>query len=234
MSDPPRRRIRWGSARRIIATRHPPIDIFEDLLDPEDWEAAVALESKTNARIADSVGRLDLVPVQRRVAGHGASYVMSPFTHVSADRPGRFHDGTYGAYYAAKTFDTAVAETVFHQSRFFRATRQDAGWFSQFRELVGKVDNTFHDVRRSNAYADCHDPDSWDAAQQLGRRLRAAASHGIVYNSVRHQGGECLAAFWPDVISPPRQSRTLAYHFDGVRIDVVRDESNGALFRVVD
>jgi hypothetical protein len=43
-----------------------------------------------------TIGNLDLVPVDRRVGGNGASYLMAPFTHVSTDRPSRFTDGSYG------------------------------------------------------------------------------------------------------------------------------------------
>ena len=109
MPDAPLATIDWPSAVRLIESKYPPIDLFEDLADPEDWELLAAAEAKTNPRIAETIGNLDLVPVERRVSGPGASYVMAPFTHCSPDRPGRFHDGHFGAYYAAKTFETAVA-----------------------------------------------------------------------------------------------------------------------------
>src|SRR3546814_12996721 len=86
----------WPSAVRLIESKYPPIDLFEDLAEPEDWELLAAAEAKTNPRIAETIGNLDLVPVERRVAGPGASYVMAPFTHCSPDRPGRFHDGHFG------------------------------------------------------------------------------------------------------------------------------------------
>ena len=201
---------------------------------PEDWDAAIALESKTNPRLAQSIGRLDLIPPARRVTGPGASYLMSPFTHASTDNPGRFHDGHYGAYYAARQFETAVAETAYHQARFFRATKQDPGWIAQYRELTGRINKLFHDIRRDSAYAKYHAPDSWQESQALGRRLRNDGSNGIVYASVRHAGGECIAAFWPDVPSPPVHGRLFDYHFDGERIDIIRDTANGDLFRLLD
>src|SRR3546814_3903266 len=82
----------WPSAVRLIESKYPPIDLFEDLAEPEDWELLAAAEAKTNPRIAETIGNLDLVPIERRVAGPGASYVMAPFTHCSPDRPGRFQD----------------------------------------------------------------------------------------------------------------------------------------------
>ncbi len=232
MSVPPLARVAWPDARRIISSRYPPIDLFDDIADPADWDLLVAAEMKTNPRIAESVGRLDLVPVARRVSGPGASYVMAPFVHLSPDRAGRFHDGAFGAYYAANRFETAVAETAFHKAKFFRATKESAGWLAQMRELVGAVDNRFHDLRLAKSFQDCLAPDSYAASHALARRLRAEGSNGLVYPSVRDPGGEAIAAFWPDVVGVPRQGRHLGYHFDGARIDLVRDEADGAVWRL--
>lgn len=224
--------VRWPDARRIISSRYPPVDLFEDIADPRDWELIAAAEAKTNPRIAEHVGRLDLVPAARRVAGSGASYVMAPFVHVSPDWAGRFHDGTYGAYYAANRFETAVIETAYHKGRFYAFTGEASGWFSQMRELVGAVENAFHDLRPGGAFAPCLAPYSYAASQALARTLKAAGSNGLIYPSVRDRDGECLAAFWPDVVGLPVQGRHLAYHFDGQRIDLIRDEASGEVWRL--
>ena len=55
------------------------------------------------------------------------------------------------------------------------------------------------------------------------------SANGIVFPSVRRPGGECVAAFWPDVIGVPSTGRVLTYHFDGERIDYVRDETNNKI-----
>ena len=34
-----RRRVRWKQAYRIIRSIYPPVDLFEDIADPRDWEA---------------------------------------------------------------------------------------------------------------------------------------------------------------------------------------------------
>lgn len=230
---PPVTRLDWPEAHRIISSRYPPVSLFEDIADPQDWDLIAEAESRTNPRLAESVGRLDLVPPERRVAGAGASFVMAPFTHVSPDWAGRFHDGTFGAYYAANRFETSVAETAFHRSRFFQASRESPGWLTQLRHLVGSVSNDFHDLRLAEAFGDCLDPESYTASQALARRLRSDGANGLVYPSVRDPDGEAIAAFWPDVVGVPVQARHLAYHFDGERIDLVRDEANGNVWRIV-
>jgi len=230
---PPVKRVRWKTASRIQSTRSPPIDLFEDLLAPDEWEAAIRLESLTNSRIAESVGNLDLVPIHRRVSGPGATPLMAPFTHVSEDRPGRFHDGTFGACYLAQTFETAMRETAYHYGRFFAATQQSPGWFSQYREYVFPIDHRFHDIRNLAQFSNCHRADDWGPSQQLATALRTAGSDGIAYHSVRDSGGNCLAVFWPDVMNKPVPARSLSYHFDGGAIDLVRDDNARKVYRLV-
>ena len=45
---------------------------------------------------------------------------------------------------------------------------------------------------------------------------------------------ECVALFYPDCASNPLQGRHLDYHWDGARVDLVRDAGSGAVFRIVD
>lgn len=229
----PTRAVSWPGAVRIIRSLFPPIDLFEDIADPADWPLLITAEMKTNPRLMESIGNLDLVPPQRRVSGPGASYLMAPFTHVSTDRPSRFSDGTFGVLYAAREFETAVFETFHHHGRFMAATDEAPGWTSQFREIVFNIDAMLHDVRGDDpTYAPLRDPDDYAAPQALGRALRAQGSDGITYASVRHAGGECAGLFWPDVATNPRQGRHLDYHWDGSRVDLVREPANGNVWRV--
>ena len=102
---------------------------------------------KTNPRLMETIGNLALVPHSRRVGDATASYLMAPFTHISPDRPSRFSDGHYGVLYVAKSFETAVLETMHHHGRFMAATAQPPGWTSQFREIVLDLDASLHDLR---------------------------------------------------------------------------------------
>ncbi len=194
MSEPAqtsRARIQWRQAVRIIRSLYPPIDLFEDIADPADWPLLIAAEMKTNPRLMDSIGNIALVPRSRRVSGPGASYLMAPFTHVSTDRPSRFSDGRYGVLYAGKTFETALFETMHHHARFMTATAQPPGWTSQFREILLDIDASLHDLRGLERTDAVLAADDYTASQAFGLGLRALGSDGIVYPSVRHQGGQC-------------------------------------------
>lgn len=224
----------WPNYTRLINSAFPPIDLFEDIADPADWALLASAEQRTNPRIAASIGQLDLVPVERRVGGTGASYVMAPFVHCSPDRPGRFHDGYFGAFYAAESFQTALAETLHHSARFLSATAEAPGWIAAMRELVGTIDRPLADLR-IDPPADLLDPEDYAPSQGFAREQRRSGADGIVYPSVRQPGGECFAAFWPDVMTVPKQARHLRYHWDGARIDYVREltlTGDGKLFAV--
>lgn len=220
-------RVRWPKACRIIRSIHPPIDLFEDIADPQDWEALASAETKTNPRLWEHIGRLDLVPPQRRVGGPGASYLMAPFVHVSTDRPGRFTDGTYGVYSAGDREEVAIREVAHHHGVAMANSGEEPGWTSQFRMLVNRLDLDLHDARPHERY---HAPDDYTAPQALGRRLRAEGANGIVYRSVRCPGGECAAVFWPDLLDVPVQADHFDFHWNGREVDRVRNCRTKAIF----
>ncbi len=216
---PPLSRVRWIRTFRLIRSIYPPVDLFEDIADPADWELIAAAEAKSNPRVRDAIGAIHLVPPERRVSGAGASWSMAPFCHVSPDRSSRFADGSYGVYYAGDRFEVALAETMFHFERFMAATDEEPAT-ADYRELIGSIDAELHDLRNAVAYAFALDADDYGEAQALARELRRNhASNGIVYPSVRHPGGEAIAAFWPDVVGIPVQGRHLCYRWDGNRVD---------------
>jgi len=226
--------IQWRGAVRIIRSIFPPIDLFEDIADPADWPLLIAAEQKTNPRLMETIGNLDLVPPDRRVAGAGASWLMAPFTHVSPDRPSRFSDGSFGVLYVGNRFEVALLETVHHHTRFMLATAQPPGWTSQFREIVLDIDAELHDLRAGGEeLAAVLDPVDYAQSQQLGGRLRDAASEGVVYPSVRCPGAECAGLFYPDAASQPVQGRHLDYHWNGERVDLYRDRSAGEVYRIL-
>jgi len=182
----------------------------------------------------ETIGTIDLVPPERRVAGPGASYLMAPFTHVSTDRPSRFSDGRTGVLYAGSRFQTALLETIHHHARFMQRTGEAPGWTSQFREIILDVRAELHDLRaNTESVSDVLDPRSHTAGQALGAALRSMGSDGVVYPSLRDEGGECVGLFHPDLARNPRQGRHLDYHWDGRRIDLYRDAGSGEVFRII-
>jgi len=213
-------KVNWRAAWRIIASRYPPIAAFERVAlgDPAIADALIALEQLTNPRIRDEIGEIALVPPDERVSGPGASYVMAPFTHVNR-QGSRFSDGGYGVYYAAQALRTAIAETV-HHFELYAADSNDPPRAEDMRVLVGAFRAELEDVREVDEplRSQVLDPEDYAVAQAWGGRLRDDGAAGIAYPSVRDAGGECVAAFRPNVPAIPKQERHLQYHWDGARV----------------
>ncbi len=227
-------RVEWRGAVRIIRSVYPPIDLFEDIADPEDWPLLIAAEQKTNPRLMETIGNIDLVPAGRRVSGPGASYLMAPFTHVSTDRPSRFSRGLFGVLYVAREFQTALLETAYHCARFMANTNEPPGWTSQFRQILLDIHGDLHDLRGGDpAYPEALDAADYGQAQGLGERLHAAAAQGLVYPSVRNSTGECVGLFYPDLASHVVQGAHFDYHWNGTRIDLFREPAKGKVYRIV-
>lgn len=224
---PPQKRLRWSAAYRIVPSRFPPVGVFDRIADPGDLEALYAIEALTDPRLRDALGALASVPKSRRISGPGTTPVMAAFTHRNPDGS-RFSDGSWGVFYAAHRVATAIAETIHHRERFLRATHETATDI-EMRCYRCTVNGRLHDIR--GGWIAEHDPHSYVASQNLARTLHAAGSNGVVYDSARHAGGECVALFYPDLASPCTQAQHFIYRWDGERIAAVLEVSKVELRR---
>lgn len=216
--------VRWQPSYRIIPSRFPPVSLFERVADPSDLEAVFAVEALSNPRLREEVGALAAVPEADRIAGRGAGYVMASFTHLSPTG-GRFSTAGFGAYYAARTRDTAIAETVHHRGQFLAATRQ-APIEIDMRVLHATVRAKLIDLRGESAeWAALFQPDDYSASQTFAAAQRERMANGVVYPSVRDAEGECVAIWRPRLVSNCRQAAHLTYVWDGTRITSVFEKS---------
>lgn len=226
MSDVATRRIRWQPAFRIVPTRYPTIYIYDRVADPADFDALYALEALTNDHLRAEAGDIDLVSPDERIFGNGAGPIMAAFTHLNPDGS-RFSDGRYGVFYAAHDKPTAVAETQYHQARFLAATAQPVMQLPM-RLYSVKVSATLHDLRPLDAVPQAvYAADDYSAARNLGASLRQAGSAGVVYRSVRHEGGECVGLFKPKGASQCLHAAYLLYVWDGQRFTDVFEKIDG-------
>ena len=209
--------VEWKPSWRIIPSRFPPIPLFERVTDPDDLDAIFAIESLTNPRLRDEIGDIRLVPPEDRVNGPGASTIMAAFTHLNPEGS-RFSDGSFGVFYAANDLDTAIAETRYHRELFMRATNQ-SHMELDLRVYLVDLTAALHDLRgRKAEFPLVYHNDNYAAGQHLAATLRKDGSNGIAYDSVRRQGGACVAVFRPRLLSNCRQERHLCYVWDGRRI----------------
>src|SRR5215216_1194791 len=154
------------NTHRLIASRYPPVGVFDDLAaDKQDLAMAFLLESATNDRLAILSRRLPLLPANEIVQGPGATMVMAAFLHAD-DAGGRFTDGRLGAWYASFDVDTAIAETVHHSARRLRLSDGAFPSNIQMRELVAGIDCDLIDIRgQQKSRPDLYRPDDYSASQ---------------------------------------------------------------------
>lgn len=215
--------VQWKPCYRIIPSRFPPISLFEAVADPADLEAVFEIEAMTNDRLREEAGELSLVPPEDRVSGPGTSPIMAAFTHLNP-LGDRFTDGSYGLFYASLAIETAIAETRYHRTNFLQATDEPAQELDM-RVYVVDLSASLHDIRAMReSHPMLYHPDSYTISQETACELRDSGSDGIVYQSVRHDGGECAAVFRPRLLSNCRQGPHLCYVWDGGTICMVYEK----------
>lgn len=204
---------------RLIPSRFPPVSLFDWANSPQELEEIARLEGLTNQRLQTEYGSIYLVPPIDWVSGEGSTPLMAAFTHPGISR---FSDGTFGVYYAGDTLKTAIAETKFHRERFLNAS-QEAPCQIQMREYISTVTKPLIALSQET-HAPLLDPDPshYSLSQSYGRQTKEKNEWGILYPSVRLQGGMCVAILRPPALKIPKQGCHLDYVWDGKSISEVR------------
>ena len=204
---------------RMVPSRFPPVSLFEWATGPE-FEALAALESDTNDRLLNEAGALALVPVDERIFGPGSTPVMAAFTHIGNDN--RFNDASLGAYYAALSKKTAIAETRFHRQRFMAASNDPAGsvqmrCYSNYVANQVSLESLF-----AADFADFFGKSTqYENSQAYAAERRSASAAGFQYPSVRDAGGQCVVAFRPNALTTTVQCGHYEYFWNGQEIEQV-------------
>jgi hypothetical protein len=206
--------VRWRGAARLVPSRFPVAGLFDRVADPADLEAVFELEGWTNDRISNEVGLLHAVPPEEWVVGKPmASVVMAAYCHPRTGGA-RFSGDDRGAWYAARTVETALVESIFHRSREIA----EVGGYDtrmQLRVYLADFSTHFHDIRSARGLSAVYDPADYSASQRLARTLFHSGSNGLVYRSVRHAGGECLACFRPPLVKNVRVGGHYEFRWEG-------------------
>lgn len=221
--DIPESFIRWRAAPRFVASRYPPVGLFDRVSAPADVDAVIELEGWTNDRIRGELGVLSALPREEWLTGRPmSSVVMAPYCHP---RPGgaRFNSEERGAWYSARTLGTALAEAVHRRTAELREVGAPETRV-EMRVYLADFSARFHDLRRArgaSARAVYH-PDDYSGSQALAKRLLHEGSNGVVYRSVRDPGGECLACFRPRLVRNVRPGGHYEFRWEGSATPTVR------------
>jgi len=202
------------NTHRLIPSVFPATGLFDDVASAADLEEVLELEGWTNDRISGELGLLNNIPHHEWVTGvSNATAIMAAYCHPHP-QGGRFSDPGRGAWYSAFDLETALTETIFHRTQELI----EIGVFDatvQMREYVSDFICEFHDVRARPHFDRYHHPNSYKESQALAAGLLASGSNGIVYRSVRNDGGFCVACFRPPLVTNVRIGAHYEYKWEG-------------------
>ncbi len=176
------------------------------------------LEGATNERLLGESGGLPGVSAIELVSGFPLAHIVNAsFTH-SSPLGGRFNSSARGAWYAGCELQTAQAEVAFHKAVELREVGWKAEEISPYRDYLADFRCEFHDIQADPGFADCLDPNSYAVSQSLGLRLLSSGSAGIVYPSVRHESGVCIACFRPPLVLNVREGPVMTLSFQNAEL----------------
>lgn len=209
--------VHWTPSWRLVSSVFPPTSLFDRVSSSEEMDAVLAIEGITNDRLRDATGDLSLIPEGERQFGQGTTPIMASFTHRSPDGS-RFTNGSYGVYYAANSINTALAETRYHRERFLQRTDESPTEIDM-RLYSSNINAELHDIRNMQlSLADVYDDKVYGASQQFALNLRNNQANGIVYDSVRHSEGQCIALFRANIPDPVTQCGHYCFVWNGSKI----------------
>ena len=128
----------------------------------------------------------------------------------------RFCDGTFRAIYGRDARETCMAELAFHHGQALRDSGEPAGAVRIFEALEFRASGGFVDV--SKGHGELHRPMDYAPAQAFGRSCRTRREAGILFRSVRHRGGSCLAVFEGSTVTTCTLREVVAMRWDGERL----------------
>lgn len=196
---------------RLIPTTYATTSVLETLpLPPEVLTDLSELDGVTNERkIGERGGNPAIGPGELLYGVPEAHIVNAAFTHPGP-YGGRFNDSRRGAWYAGVDLETSIHEVAFHKRRFLRDGRIAERLSFEYAEFLADFSGQFHFLDEAER-GPCLQPDPipqcYRASQALASSLLYSGSNGMVYPSVRHSGGTCIACFRPALVFHPRRAR---------------------------
>jgi RES domain-containing protein len=182
--------------------------------DSEDLTALFELEGATNERLLGEAGLLPGITVRELVFGLSYFHIVNAaFTHAKPFGS-RFNGPERGAWYAGFSLETAGIEVAFHKSEELREINwQDKETFL-YADFLADFRGEFHDIREDFGFAKCLDATGYASSQKLAEELLEKGSAGIVYPSVRHSVGTCVACFRPALVNNVRKGGQISVEFE--------------------
>jgi len=197
---------------RLISETHHKPPVLRGLVDSDEEAVVLAeIEGETSARLiaerqgSPALDRRELAFARRSrdLQLYGQNHINAAFTYTRSTG-NRFNGGERGAWYCAWEMLTSAHEVGFHRTRelsYIDRYEDEARYVELLADFIGD----FPDIQSDRHPALDHDTQTgYPAGQRLATELRGEGHRGLIYPSVRHDGGRCFVAFDPGIIQNVR------------------------------
>jgi hypothetical protein len=187
-----------------------------------------SLESVTSGRQQVEQNGLPGIAPEAMATGYGYSYINAAFAYRRSNGS-RFNPEQWGTWYSGLQSETSQKEVAYHLTRAMEACGADFDNETRYIELLSDFDAPFVDLRGIDPRPDMLIEDikiAYPLGQKLADEVRTAGQNGIVYPSVRHHGGTCVAAFWPGLIQNFQIGETWIFKWEGDPVPTITEASN--------
>ncbi|QLF69637.1 RES family NAD+ phosphorylase [Peteryoungia desertarenae] len=193
---------------RLVSTARLRPSVLEPLVDSDaEMDELAEIEGATSSRRqAQATGISGLAANELVYDVPHAHFINASFAYAKPREPNRFNGETRGAWYAALSVETCLAEITFHMTEFLARTGVYEA-VADYAEMFASISGEFLDLRTDVGHP-ALSPDKalgYPEGNRLATEARRAGLNGIVYPSVRHQGGTCFAILRPAAVQSVRQ-----------------------------
>jgi RES domain-containing protein len=186
--------------------------------DSETLEGIFELDNATNDRLLAESRLLPGIDERELVFGIPQYRIINAAFCHPAPGGSRFNSPDRGAWYASFELKTSQAEVAYHRQLWLQETAWDEEDVADYLDYLADFRAEFHDLRGSSEHSDSLSPDSYVNSQRLAADLLRTGSAGVVYPSVRRQGGTCLACFRPVLVTNVRKGDIYTFIFPDYRV----------------
>jgi hypothetical protein len=195
--------------------------------DQEILNGIFELDNATNDRLLAESQLAPGIDARELVFGIPSYRIINATFCHPAPAGSRFNSPDRGAWYAGFELETSQTEVAFHKQLWLRETAWEEEEVADYLDYLADFRADFHDLRAENPrgkrlhgnleYTEVLSPISYVASQALAAELLRIGSLGIVYPSVRHRGGTCIACFRPVLVTHVRKGDTFTFVFPDSR-----------------
>tara|TARA_R110000868_G_scaffold219323_1_gene470145 strand:- start:677 stop:1360 length:684 start_codon:yes stop_codon:yes gene_type:complete len=192
---------------RLVSTARLRPPVLSRLVNDDELAALAEIEGATSNRLmAQNRGTADIQSYELVYGVPHAAFINASFAYAKPREPNRFNGAARGAWYAALELETCLAEVRHHLTEVLSL----AGLYEavvDYAELYASFAGEFVDLRSHSDHICLHPEKAigYPIGNALADAARARGLNGIIYPSVRHEGGTCIAALFPHAVQSVAQ-----------------------------